>query len=393
MDGILALDRPGGHGRHELAPLRVAILSTQRDWGGGEAQGELLARGLVERGHGVLLLAPRQSAFATKCLPAGIARAHFQHNGLVAAWQIRRAIRRFQPHVLYWNDPRAALFGTLACLGCNAARIATKRTFFPLRSVMLYERFCDAVICSSSAIVRVCRDGGVASRKLVLIYDGVSPERIRQANRARGREELRRLLPRSSAFPGAVLLIAVGKLTHVKGHAFLVDAFRSLAAKRSDLFLTIVGDGELFAPLSRKIAEAGLSDRVALAGFRNDVADLLVASDVFVFPSLAEGLGTSAIDAMLAGLPVVASDVGGIPELLSPRCDNWPGTLGWLVPPRNSDELAKAIWAAVNLSSQDRARLGAAARETAERFFVADRMVDENLQVFRALLDAKRAER
>ncbi|MGQ9606931.1 MAG: glycosyltransferase [Thermogutta sp.] len=366
-------------GRH--LPLRIAVLSAQKDWGGGEDQARLLVCGLAERGHNILLMAPRVSSLAQKELPNGIARAFFSPRNPAAIWQIRAAIRRFRPRILFWNDPKAAFLGTVASLGLKARRIATKRTVFPLRSTILYRRFCDVVICASNAAVQVCRHAGLPPERLRVVHDGVDQGRIREASSVRGREVLHRLLPRAANLSNAVYLISVGKLTPVKGHSVLIEAFRSLAAERPNVFLAIVGAGELRETLAAQIADAGLTDRVALAGFREDVPDLLAAANLFVFPSLAEGLGSSVIHAMLSELPVVASDVGGLPEILAPGGTESGEPLGWLVPPGDSQSLSDAISAALDLSDEVRRRRTADARSFAERHFVADRMVENTLGV------------
>lgn len=371
-------------GRH--VPLRIAVLSAQKDWGGGEDQAMLLVCGLATRGHDVLLMAPRLSPLAQKELPDGIARAVFSSRKLVAIWQIRAAIRRFRPQILYWNDPKAAFLGTVASLGLKALRIATKRTVFPLRSTILYRRFCDVVICASNAAVQVCRHAGLPRECLRLVYDGVDQGRLRQASAVRGREVLRRLLPHAANTPNAVYLISVGKLTPVKGHSVLIEAFRSLAPQRPNAFLVILGDGELRETLAAQIADAGLADWVALAGFREDVPDLLAAADLFVFPSLSEGLGSSIIHAMLLDLPVVASNVGGIPEILAAGGMDSGEPLGWLVPPGDSRSLFDAISAALDLPDEVRRKCTADARSFAERHFVADRMVENTLGVCYELL-------
>ncbi|NMC19642.1 MAG: glycosyltransferase [Thermogutta sp.] len=347
-------------------------------------------RGLAERGHDVILMAPRRSPLARIALPAGITRDPFSSCRPAAAWQIRSALRRFRPQVLYWNDPKAALLGTAASLGLKAVRVATKRTVFPLRSAILYRRFCDVVICASAAAIRVCQNAGLPPERLQLVHDGVSLERIKQANPLRGLPALRGLLPRAADSPNAVYLITVGKLTPSKGHSFLIEAFRSVAAERANAFLVIVGDGELRESLAARITDAGLADRVALAGFREDVPDLLAAADLFVFPSLAEGLGSSVIDAMLLGLPVVASNVGGIPEILAPPGMKSGEVLGWLVPPGDSSSLAAAMAAALDLPEERRSRLAAIGKNAAERHFAADRMVERTLSVFYQLLGPRK---
>ena len=145
-----------------------------------------------------------------------------------------------------------------------------------------------------------------------------------------------------------------------------------------DARVVILGEGELRGELSRLIHELGLERHVLLPGFRPDVLSLLKAFDVFVMPSITEGLGTSILDAMACTKAVVASDVGGIPEVVE------RDVTGLLVPARD----ASALGAAVIRLLRDPAltsRLAAAGRARVERRFTADRMVQETLDVYRRL--------
>jgi len=153
-----------------------------------------------------------------------------------------------------------------------------------------------------------------------------------------------------------------------------VDIVRAIPEAR----VVILGEGEMRDELTRMIHELGLERHVLLPGFRPDVLSLLKTFDVFVMPSITEGLGTSILDAMACGKAVVASAVGGIPEVVAPE------ETGLLVPARNPTALAAGV---VRLLG-DRAlaeRFGAAGRARVEQRFTAERMVQETLDVYRRL--------
>jgi glycosyltransferase involved in cell wall biosynthesis len=124
--------------------------------------------------------------------------------------------------------------------------------------------------------------------------------------------------------PSVRLIGSVGRLEPIKGHAYLLDAYAILAPRFPDLYLALVGDGELLPELRSRAENAGLTDRVLFLGWREDVPDLLHAFDIFVFPSLSEGMGRGLVEAMAAGVPVVdlvepasaASLAAGIETLL-----------------------------------------------------------------------------
>jgi glycosyltransferase involved in cell wall biosynthesis len=140
----------------------------------------------------------------------------------------------------------------------------------------------------------------------------------------------------------------------------------------------VLGEGELRPSLERQIKELHLEKHVLLPGFRADVLSFIRSFDVFVMSSLFEGLGTSLLDAMALSKATVASDTGGIPEVVS------HGQTGLLVPPRDAGELASAITALLKDPAR-RERMGAAGLERVKRLFSADAMVEKTLGVYRNL--------
>ena len=142
-----------------------------------------------------------------------------------------------------------------------------------------------------------------------------------------------------------------------------------------DARFVIAGEGELRPALERQIKEHHLEKHVLLAGFRPDVLSLHKAFDIFVMSSVTEGLGTSLLDAMAAGKPVVATTAGGIPEVVV------DGETGILVPPRDHEAMAAAIVALLKDEGL-RTRMGRAGRARAETRFSAERMVQDTLRVY-----------
>jgi len=137
--------------------------------------------------------------------------------------------------------------------------------------------------------------------------------------------------------PDDPLVVSVGNLYPVKGHQYLIDAAAALARRHPTLHLAIAGRGDLAEALAARARERGLGGRLHLLGLRSDVADVLAAADLFVLPSLSEGLPLALLEAMFAGLPIVASRVGEIPTALV------DGECGVLVPPGDPAALAAAL--------------------------------------------------
>ncbi|WP_271970380.1 glycosyltransferase family 4 protein [Halorubrum ezzemoulense] len=171
-------------------------------------------------------------------------------------------------------------------------------------------------------------------------------------------------------------VVMIGRLADGKGHGVLLDAVESLGDVEGSV--CIVGDGPLYDDLDAAIAERGLSDRVFLTGFRDDVPRVLAASDVLVLPSFREGTPRVITEAMASGLPVVATDIAGIPEQVE------DGKNGYLVPTGNSKPLAERLRTLL-ADAELRERMGARGLERADRFSVT-RMVEELDDLYRELL-------
>jgi glycosyltransferase involved in cell wall biosynthesis len=191
----------------------------------------------------------------------------------------------------------------------------------------------------------------------------------------RSRIEMIRNGVRFTPAPGSTL----GNLYPVKGHRYAIDALASLADRHPSLHLAIAGRGELAGPLAEQARALGVSDRVHLLGLRDDVAAVLAAADVFVMPSLSEGLPLALLEAMFAGRAIVATDVGEVRSTLA------DGQAGMLVPPGNAAALAAALDGL--LSSPGRAdALARCARDRARAEYDVANMVRHYGSMYHALL-------
>ena len=228
----------------------------------------------------------------------------------------------------------------------------------------------DHYIAISSAIGRVLADAGVPSSKISVVHSGINVNRLDVTPRTRA--ELG--LPTEGPLIGNVAAL-VGH----KDHRTLIGAMPAVLTAFPKAQLAIVGEGKLRADLEERIETLNLSKRVHLLGYRTDVPAVLKVLDVFAMSSVEEGLGTSVLDAMASGVPVAATDAGGIPEMVR------NGMTGLLVPARDSVRLAEAI---VSLLT-DRAlaaRLSVNAAEMVSKEFSADAMVEGNIAVYERLL-------
>ena len=210
---------------------------------------------------------------------------------------------------------------------------------------------------------------GISADKIVVITNGVDTRRYRQSAE---REATRAQLGLSA---GERVVAVVATFKTQKGHRYLIEAARNPASEFPNARYLLIGDGELRSEIEGQIAAAGLEASFCLLGTRSDVPNLLAAADLFVLPSLWEGLPMALIEAMAAGLPVVATDVSGTRGVML------HGETGLLVPPGDAAALAQAI-AALLAEPERAARMGAAGRLRVERYFSARKQAADHLALF-----------
>lgn len=218
-------------------------------------------------------------------------------------------------------------------------------------------------------------DVRLPGRKVVTIVNGVDLSRFGQGDRRGVRSRL-------GLAPDATIVGTVGRLDPVKDHAGLLRAFAGLTAAHPDTVLLIAGDGPCRDALTRLTGALGLGERVKLLGDCRDVPGVLSALDLFVLPSIAEGMSNTILEAMASGLPVVATRVGGNPELVEEH------VTGRLVPSRDPGSLAEAL--AVYLDDPHlRAVQGKAARQRATERFGLERMCEGYVDLYRRVLGGR----
>jgi glycosyltransferase involved in cell wall biosynthesis len=179
------------------------------------------------------------------------------------------------------------------------------------------------------------------------------------------------------------LLATIGRLTAQKGHRYLINAATMILSTYPDTHFLFIGDGELRGELQSQVQECGLSRHVHFLGNRNDVPDLLAAVDLFVLPSLWEGLSIALLEAMAAGKPIVATAVSGTTQVMI------PGKTGLVVPPRDSRALADAVVQILSNPAQARA-MGWKAKQHVVMNFSAQKQAHEHLALYRQFLSGGR---
>jgi glycosyltransferase involved in cell wall biosynthesis len=252
-------------------------------------------------------------------------------------------LRRAGADVLFCHGYKANLVGRLAARRLAIPAVAVSRGWTGESwKVRLYEaldrrhlRFMDCVVCVSAAQAAKVYRAGVRPRHIRVIHNAVDPERFSRPD-PRGRGELQALFPA----PRALLVGAAGRLSPEKGFEVLAAAAPRVLRSHPDAGFVHFGEGPCRPQIERRIAAGGVGGSFVLGGFRSDLDRLLPHFDLFVLPSYTEGLPNVVLEACAAGVPVVATAVGGTPEVLGHGG-------GMLVPPGDPRALGAAINAAL----------------------------------------------
>jgi glycosyltransferase involved in cell wall biosynthesis len=243
-----------------------------------------------------------------------------------------RFFRATEPDIAHCYLNTAGVLGGAAARLAGVPSVVTTR-----RSVHAFSGVKGAAFRAVTAVMDKLSDRVVAvseAARLQAIGEGTPADKIVTiANAVDVSHQARRKL----TLQGAPVIISVGTLRGIKGQLFLIDAMQHVLGSLPSARLFMVGDGPDRARLEDRAGRAGLADAVTFLGNRLDVPDLLQAADIFVLPSLVEGMPNAVLEAMAAGIPVVATRVGGVPEIVH------HSETGLLVDPQSSPSLANGI--------------------------------------------------
>ena len=370
---------------------QIMFVSSIARYGGGERWMCDAAGGLKSRGYEVMLTARPKSVLLARAKALGIncsaveMRSDFDPAAIFA---LTRLIRSFGPEVIIPNLDReirlcASALWTAARLPGGKGRwghrgiklIPRRGSEFPLKDKFhyrqIYTRAVHSVITNSQATkdTMLSRTPWFPRDKAAVIYNGVdTAEYDRLAGR---KDEIRRKLRRTLGLPdGAGLVTLVGELNERKGQQHVIESAAAILDARPDTHFLFVGEGDARDRIADELADRDLSAAIHLLGFRQDVPEIVTASDVLILPSRVEGFGYVLVEAMAAGLPVVATRASSIVEVVE------DGVTGFLHEVGANEAMAGHIIRL--LSDPELARsMGRAGRARMERLFALDRMLDE----------------
>ena len=386
--------------------VRVLRVIGRLNVGGPALHVVYLAAGLADRGYETTLVAGSVAhgedsmAFAAERLGVPILRMDELRRDIapvrdaIAVAKLARLIQQTRPQILHTHTAKAGAVGRLAALVAGRARPpivlhtfhghVLHGYFDPFRTAgfRALERLLARTSTALVAVSPQVRDDlvrlGVARRKqFAVVRLGIElEERVAAGDGLRG--ESRRLL----GIGGDRFVVGwIGRMTEVKGTDHVLRAFRHLRESGVDACLCLVGDGPDRPTLERRAHHLGIMRDTLFLGFQQDVAPFYAAFDALLLPSLNEGTPVSAIEALAAGCPVVATRVGGVPDVVR------DGEDGFLVDSGAVSELAAGL-ARLAEDPELRRRMGAAGRARVLGRYGVERLVDETDLLYRSLLAA-----
>jgi glycosyltransferase involved in cell wall biosynthesis len=358
--------------------MRILHICSALSIGGGEKHVASLANNLARRGDEVFVALAPESPL--RGLLQNVPRDHIielpMRNSLSigSAWKLARFVRSHAIQIIHAHLGRDYPLAALAAGRSRAQLVLTRHVMFPLGRVhKLTLRRTARVIAVSQPVAEALQAQAIFKSEIIsVIHNGVDVESF-----ATGKTTVR---PNQKK----LRVGTVGELAAVKRHEDFVRVAQSICAERDDVEFIIAGadksrDGENRSRLAQLIADAHLGDRVQLVGWTEDIVNLLKTFDLFVSTSESESFGMAIVEAMAAGIPVVATETDGAREVIEPE------VTGRLVPVSEVDLIAGSINELLS-DPAERARLGANGQQAARHRFGLERMVEDTVKLYEEVM-------
>jgi glycosyltransferase involved in cell wall biosynthesis len=358
----------------------IMHLDSALSWRGGQQQVLYLVNGLRQRNvisflscPPVIILFNEALSQATSVFPLHI----FGEWDLLAVRRLRQLLRNLKVNILHCHDSHAHTIGLLATLGLdNCKLVVSRRVDFRVGnnfiSKIKYKKHVDKYIAVSNGVKKVLELDGIDPAKIAVVHDGIEIDHFLCRDKAMN------LYHEFGLDPARPVIGNVAALAPHKDQQNLLYAAKMVLEQMPEAQFLVVGEGELERELKHLAENLKILDKVRFTGFRSDVPQILTILDIFAVSSYLEGLGSSTLEAMAAGLPIVATRTGGIPEIVENSIN------GILVPPRDSESLAWAIMELLK-DKKMREKMGSASRQKAKNVSV-DKMVEGNPAVYKGLI-------
>jgi glycosyltransferase involved in cell wall biosynthesis len=359
--------------------MRILLANSERGFRGGEFQTAALAVGLLDREMDVCVAVARDSRLDSELTgKVPVQRFGFETIPLSTPFMLRRLLREFKPQLIHAQTSTAHTHAWIASRLLRDApplvvsrRVAFSTSGGPLGKLKYGPGVAHYIPISRAAAVSLL-SSGVPEERMTIVPSGVDVDLFGHAD---GDGTLRDLW---GVRPGTSIIGTIAALEREKGLEVLIEAARIVIQHRRDCTFVILGEGKDWKRLGDLIEKAGLAGKVILARDEVRIDKALPLFDLFVLPSLEEGLSTSLIAALACGRPVIASRTGGIPEVVDDEC-------AILVPPGDAELLAEAIAELLD-DTLRRESFGLAGRRKAADFGI-ELMIERTIEVYRYVME------
>jgi len=300
-------------------------------------------------------------------------------------WELLLTIFKAKVHIIHCRNALSTIiYGGIAAKILRKPFIVSFHGYNPFRygnNTFIFNN----ILHSADKIITVSYDlkkylanfMSIPLNKIAVIHNGIKVVNITPRMREQKRKEL--------GFCNRKPIVGcVGNLREVKGHRYLILASKIILNKFPEAIFILAGDGELKGELEELTEREGIKEKFLFLGKRNDILELMSIFDIFVLPSLSEGLCNALLEAMATELPVVATNAGGNPEVVV------DGVTGFLVPPKNPYKMAEAI-VKILQNPELAKQMGKAGRKRVEEKFSLERMVREYERVYRSIVHGQRS--
>lgn len=356
---------------------RILQMSSIRTWRGGEQQVANLVLGMRKQGHKPLLVVAKNSALENFCKENRFDYKAIRFgNGfnLLAAFGIVRFCRQNNVGLVHMHCSSSHLLAVFAhLLGNKAKMVLHRRVIFPLKTNYLSRwKFnypgIKKIICVSDAIKNVVSQGIDHPEKCVTIYSGIDLQKVTSVQTPKSiRDEYK--------IKEKYIVAIIAALTFEKNHQTFINAAKHILESRDDVHFLIVGEGNLRKEIESLIDKLNIKPYVTLTGFRNDIPNILQQIDVLLLPSTQEGLGSTILEAFTNEVSVVASNTGGIPEIVHNN------ETGYLCEPMNHEAFARATISLLDVE-QVRSKIIAQAYKLVATKFSIENTVNETIKIY-----------
>ncbi len=359
----------------------VIHIDSEMTWRGGQQQAVYLFEAMHSRAEKTVFFTKRNSELAKYLKNKNLPCYELAMKGefdIFSAYHIYKFAKSNGFNILHCHSSHSLSIGLLASLFSNDLKvIATRRVDFHINKnlfskIKYQHKNIAKIVCISDAINNILLNDGIDENRLKVIKSGID---LSKFNNSRA-DEIRKSLdiPEKK--------IAIGTIAAFEGHKDydnFIDAAKIVVEYEPYVIFIAVGDGSLFDLMKEKVVKYGIEDNVHFVGYKKNVGDYLKCFDIFVLSSKKEGLGTSILDAMSVGLPIVATNVGGIPEAVI------NGENGIIVERKTPELLAKAI---IKLLKEPnlRAEYGKKSLELVKNFDI-NITIARNIELYQEILE------